>query len=32
MGDQVLIVDIPRQEDDLVHANRVLERVEVGST
>jgi len=31
MGDRVLIVDIPLEEDDLVHANRVLERVEVGS-
>jgi alkanesulfonate monooxygenase len=31
MGDRVLIVDIPLEEEDLVHANRVLERVEVGS-
>jgi len=27
MGDRALIVDIPREEADLVHTNRVLERV-----
>jgi alkanesulfonate monooxygenase len=31
MGDRALIVDIPREEDDLVHAKRVLERVGAGS-
>lgn len=31
MGDRALIVDIPREEDDLVHARRVLERVGAGS-
>lgn len=30
MGDRALIVDIPREEDDLVHAKRVLERVGAG--
>lgn len=31
MGDRALIVDIPRDEDDLMHAKRVLERVGAGS-
>lgn len=31
MGDRALIVDIPREEDDLLHAKRVLERVGAGS-
>lgn len=31
MGDRALIVDIPQNEEDLVHAKRVLERVGAGS-
>jgi alkanesulfonate monooxygenase len=31
MGDRALIVDIPREEYDLVHANRVLGLVGAGS-
>lgn len=31
MGDRALIVDIPQEEDDLVHANCVLGRVGAGS-